>query len=311
MTQTLRILLNGLIDYAGLFPPAALGMSTAVENYARYMMGEHSFALGRFICPVQKLDEFSKAGAALMPGTFATSGYREMAENLSAWRISAIIDGPLDECMVRIDAFNEHHEQEDHGRARIETIEMKVADANDIDDALETIPNDITPYFEIASDHDPRGCIAALAGESAGAKIRCGGVTPEAIPPIESVAAFIAACAAAGVVFKATAGLHHPIRAEQALTYEQSPPRAVMHGFVNVFLAGAMLSERVIDESTARALLAENEPGAFQFDDTEARWRDLRIGLEALERARTHFALGYGSCSFEEPIADLRRLGWM
>lgn len=311
MTQTLRILLNGLIDYAGLFPPAALDMNTAVENYARYLMGDERFALGRFICPVSRLDEFSRAAAALMPGTFATSGYREMSIGLPAWRISAIIDAPLDECLSRIDAFNEHHAQMDHGRGCVETIEMKIADVADIDEALDIIPNDITPYFEIATDRDPRGCIAALAGESAGAKIRCGGVTPEAIPPIESVAAFLASCAAAGVAFKATAGLHHPIRAEQPLTYDPAPPRAVMHGFVNVFLAAAMLHERTIDESKARALLADNEPGAFQFLDAEARWRDYSIGADALERARAQFATGYGSCSFEEPIADLRSLGWM
>lgn len=310
MTQSLHTLLEALIDYAGLFPPAGLPMGKAVENYARYAMGEQSFALGRFICPVSRLDEFSRAAAPFMPGTYATSGYREMAE-APAWRLSAIIDGPLDECMVRVDAFNEHHDKEEHGKARIETIELKADDADAIDEALDMLPNDITPYFEIATDRDPRGCIAALAGESAGAKIRCGGVRPEAIPPIEALAGFIAACARANVPFKATAGLHHPVRAEQALTYDASPPRAVMHGFVNVFLTSAFLFERAIDESTARALLAENDPRAFAFSDAHARWRERTIGVDVLAKARTRLALGYGSCSFEEPIADMQALGWM
>lgn len=311
MKQTLRTLLDGLIDYAGLFPPAKLPMQQAVENYARYAMGENRAALGRFICPVSRLDELAKCGAMLMPGTYATSGYREMADMLPDWRISALIDGPLDECMVRIDAFNEHHAVDDHGRAKIETIELKAPDASAIDEAFECIPNDITPYFEIGTDSDPRGCIAALAGESAGAKIRCGGVTPDAIPSIEAVAGFLAGCALAGVAFKATAGLHHPIRAEQALTYESNPPRAVMHGFVNVFLAAAMLGERVIDESAARALLAENDPAAFAFGDEKVRWRDRTLSDDALVRARSRFAMGYGSCSFEEPLVDLKALGWM
>lgn len=310
MTRSLHTLLEALIDYAGLFPPAGLSMSKAVENYARYAMGEHAFALGRFICPVSRLEEFSKAAAPLMPGTYATSGYPEMAE-APAWRLSALIDGPLDECMVQVDGFNEHHEKEENGKARIESIEMKADDAEAIDDALDMLPNDITPYFEIATDRDPRGCIAALAGDSAGAKIRCGGVTPEAIPSIESVAGFIAACALANVPFKGTAGLHHPVRGEQALTYDPNPPRAVMHGFVNVFLAAAMLFERTIDESTARALLAENDPKAFEFTESHARWRERKIGVDALAKARTHLALGYGSCSFEEPIADVQGLGWM
>ena len=62
---------------------------------------------------------------------------------------------------------------------------------------------------------------------------------PEAIPDPADLARFIAACAAAGVPWKATAGLHHPVRAEQALTYEPGAPRAVMHGFLNVFAAAA------------------------------------------------------------------------
>lgn len=180
MTRSLHTLLEALIDYAGLFPPAGLSMGKAVENYARYARGEHAFALGRFICPVSRLEEFSRSASPLMPGTYATSGYPEMA-HAPAWRLSAIIDGALDECMVKVDAFNEHHEKEEHGRARIETIELKADDADAIDEALGMLPNDITPYFEIASERDPRGCIAALAGESAGAKIRCGGVKPEAI----------------------------------------------------------------------------------------------------------------------------------
>ncbi|RMH14054.1 MAG: hypothetical protein D6695_02300 [Planctomycetota bacterium] len=311
MTRTLRTLLEGLIDYAGLFPPARLDMQPAVENYNRYLIGNHTFALGRFICPVSRLDDLTRHASALMPGTFATSGYREMADSLPPWPISAIIDGPLDASLARIDAFNELHQSESAGLARIETIELKIAHPNEIDDALDIIPNDIKPYFEIPAESDPRGCIAALAGQDAGAKIRCGGVRPEMIPSIDAVAAFIAACASADVPFKATAGLHHPIRAEHPLTYEQNPPRAVMHGFVNVFLTAALLKEQTIDESQARSVLAENDPAAFHFDDERASWREHALTLDGLTRARTRFAVGYGSCSFEEPIADLITLGWM
>ena len=36
MTEALRTLLAGAIDYAGLFPPAALDMPEAARNYATY-----------------------------------------------------------------------------------------------------------------------------------------------------------------------------------------------------------------------------------------------------------------------------------
>ena len=309
--QTIHTLIAGLVDYAGLFPPAALDMQPALENYTRYSVADHAPALGRFICPSKRLDELTQRGAPLMPGTYATSGYPEMADDREPWRISVIIDGPLDECLVRIDAFNEHHADRDHGLAQIDAIELKIAGSDDIDDALEYIPNDIMPFFEIPTDLDPRGPVAALAGEDAAAKIRCGGITPGAIPSIESVAAFICACNAAHVPFKATAGLHHPLRAKHPLTYEQNPPRAVMHGFVNVFLAAGMLSERVITDAAVGEILAETDPAAFAFTDDTVKWRGKSLNLVALSRARERFALSYGSCSFEEPIADLKALGWL
>ena len=311
MTETIRTLLGGLIDYAGLFPPAKLEMNAALENYARDSMGTCAFALGRFICPVARLDELTLTGAALMPGTHATSGYPEMSAQREPWKLSAIIDGPLDQCLSAIDAFNEHHCRDDNGRAQIDALEMRIESAADFDEALEIIPNDITPYFEIAISSDPRGMIAALAGEDACAKVRLGGITPDAIPPVEPVLAFITACNSARVPFKATAGLHHPIRAEQPLTYEADPPRSVMHGFVNVFLTAAMLSERVIDEPAAAELLAETDPSAFTWADNAVSWRGNALTLEALTRSRARFAHSYGSCSFDEPIADLKALGWL
>jgi hypothetical protein len=59
MTESLRILLAEIIDYAGLFPPSNVGMTSAVQNYANYLQSENAWMLGRFILPVSKLDEFS------------------------------------------------------------------------------------------------------------------------------------------------------------------------------------------------------------------------------------------------------------
>ena len=63
------------------------------------------------------------------------------------------------------------------------------------------------------------------------AKIRTGGPTPDAIPPVEDVARFITTCALKRLPFKATAGLHHPIRSIQPLSYETGAPYALTHGF--------------------------------------------------------------------------------
>jgi hypothetical protein len=137
------------------------------------------------------------------------------------------------------------------------------------------------------------------------AKFRTGGLKPEAIPPIEEVAAFILACADRRLSFKATAGLHHPVRAEQPLTYEADGPRAVMHGFLNVFMAAAFAwrGERAIEP-----ILAETEATAFRFDE-RAHWRNRSLATDEVREARIHFAHAFGSCSFEEPVRDLQALG--
>ncbi len=314
MIRSIETLMTGLIDYAGLFPPSKLDMPTATENYARGLRSGYERFLSRFICPTNRLGELTEHGAALMPGTFATSGYREHADFQDPWQISAIIIGDLGENLDRIYAFNEHHDNEGNGLAMVDAIEMRVATPADIDEALDQIPELIVPAFELPREAifggDPRGFVAALSGSGAVAKIRCGGVTPDLYPSSQDIARFIVACDRAGIAFKATAGLHHPIRSEHALTYEPDAPRGVMHGFINVFLAAALVQHaRGFDEAMAVELLNETDPKAFQFDDQSVAWRDHRIGVAQLAQSRESFATGYGSCSFSEPTDDLRSLG--
>ena len=52
---------------------------------------------------------------------------------------------------------------------------------------------ELFPFFEISATEDPRGLIAALSGTASAAKIRTGGVTPEAFPTCEQVARHVLA----------------------------------------------------------------------------------------------------------------------
>lgn len=309
----MRTLLAGLIDYAGLFPPASLGMGAACENFARESRGGMAWALGRFVCPASRLDELSRAAAVMMPGTAGTSGYREHADVMEPWRISAIIDSPLEASLGAIAAFNERHGQEDQGRAVVDMVEVKVESAGQIDAIIDALPEDLYPFFEFPHAEiergDARGLIAALAGEPVAAKIRTGGITPEAFPSPAAVARFIVACAAARVPFKATAGLHHAIRGEHPLTYEPRCPRGVMHGFLNVFVAATMARTHQLDADRTRAMLEESRAEAFHFTSEGVRWNGLFAETAQIAKARESFCLSYGSCSFDEPIAELRALG--
>lgn len=241
-TKSLRVLLEGLIDYAGLFPPAALSMQDAVRNYARYREGAWSWALGRFVVPLERVPE--------VPAEFPLS----------------IL-----------------------GRD-----EVKASSAAE----LEGLPPGT--FVEIAD----LALVGELARRDLRAKIRTGGITPDAFPAIGDVARFIRTCKEHGVAFKATAGLHHPLRCIKPLTYDSDAPVGTMHGFLNVFLAAALPAH-------ADAILAEEDPRALSFDDEGVTWRGQRATVRELEEMRRTFAISFGSCSFEEPVADLQALGWL
>jgi len=314
LPEAARALTGGLIDYAGLFPPAKLDMAPAIENFARYLRSAHAPMLGRFVCPATRLNELTKAGQMLMPGTFATSGYPEMAGDGEPWRISAIVphtdQTPLDDSLEQIREFNHRHEAEDQGLAVVDAIETPLKEVADVDGLLDTVPEQLAIAMEIpvAGGADIRGYIAALAGTGAAAKIRCGGVTKEAMLPAEPIVKFIAACRTAGVPFKCTAGLHHALPGQYRLTYEDNPPMGPMQGFVNVFVAAILIGARAIDEAAALELMADTNGSNFVHTDSTIGWKGYTVPVAAAVEQRSRFALSYGSCSFEEPTEELAAL---
>jgi len=110
------------------------------------------------------------------------------------------------------------------------------------------------------------------------------------------------------VPFKATAGLHHPVRGERALTYEEESPRAVMHGFLNVFLAAAFCFNGLGVADAPRVVALESLEGV-RFDDDGVSWEDYRVSTAEMATIRRRFALSFGSCSFTEPVEGLEALG--
>ncbi len=104
--------------------------------------------------------------------------------------------------------------------------------------------------------------------------------------------------------FKATAGLHHPLRAKQALTYHPQSATGVMHGFMNLSAAAAVLFFGG-DVEEASSLLAEEDPAAWKVSADSLRCRNQSWTADQLATLRRDFFLGIGSCSFEEPIHDL------
>jgi hypothetical protein len=264
--SAVHALLGRLIDHAALFPPASMDMPEALEVDRAARASEHAWMLDRFICPASKLDQ--------LPG--------------EAPRLSVVLDGGEGDLERVAEAVAEGRE--------VELVEARI-DPEWIPDTqalVRTKLPDVQAFWELPPGRAVRGEVAAVREAGAGAKIRCGG---ETVPSVEDVAAFVAACRDAGVRFKATAGLHHPIRLGER------------HGFLNLLAAAVFAHAEGLGEDELASLLREEDPDAFHVDGDGLRVHGHSAGEAAITAAREELFVSYGSCSFDEPVEDLISLG--
>jgi hypothetical protein len=135
----------------------------------------------------------------------------------------------------------------------------------------------------VGSGVERQGDVTFVEGET---KLRCGGAR---IPPVGEVAAFVRRCRDHGLVFKATAGLHHAY-----------PTADGEHGFLNLLAAVTFGDE----EEALRA-----PRGAFELDDRSFRWDGREAASEQLAHVRETLFHSIGSCSFFDPVGELLELG--
>ncbi|NNF58834.1 MAG: hypothetical protein HKN04_11410 [Rhodothermaceae bacterium] len=317
MSPALRAFLHGLIDYAGLFPPARLDLDPALHHYARYRQSADAWMLSRFIIPAPRLGELDAYAARFAeppPFVFSILGHPADGDLFGAMR----------QTLADARAFEVRHA----GNVAADLFEFKLPthiteDASALGELFEAADEGLRlragepahGFFEVPLLGDDWRCgvdtvadVAAAhnanAGRpSVGLKLRCGGVTPDAFPTPEALACAIAACHEAGVPFKATAGLHHPVR------HYADEVGAMMHGFLNVFGAAILTRAHALDRATIERMLLDEQPDHFIFDDDCFRWTDLGVMPDEIAEARSQFATSYGSCSFIEPREDLQALG--
>jgi hypothetical protein len=296
--KSVDALLADLVDYAGLFPPASEDMRPALENYAAYVQSADRAALGRFIVPILRLKELEEAGTDLMP-----RGRRP-----EPWRLSVLVAEDVRAATEEMQKFNARHSSKSGaGHALIDVAELKASTVDAIGHQRGDLPPSFTAYFEIPISGDVSSLVKMIAKVGARAKVRTGGVAPEAFPPAEAIIDFMAACQREAVPFKATAGLHHALRGEYRMTYEPESPKGMMYGFLNVFIAAGLLYSGESEE-TALAVLEESDSSAFGFEDGAIQWRGKRISTEQILASRSEFAISFGSCSFREPVDELAHL---
>ncbi len=298
MKKSIRILLDSAIDYAGLFPPAGLSMSEAVGIYATSLRGSESWALGRFVLPIYRIEEFEKAAGDFLPRD----------PGAAPWRLSVLagIDGGSD--LDRVSAFNLRHAGSGGGRACvIESIEITVRNEEDILRANGTGCAQFETYFEVPLRDGTGVLIRAIAKSGGRAKVRTGGLTQDQFPAPAELAEFILECAAANLPFKATAGLHHPIRALHRLNYTPASPSTTMQGFLNLLMAASFACAG-LSEEIVKPVLEDQSPDSFRFEEEGAYWGRHLLSNDQLMRTRQNSVISFGSCSFREPIDDLKAM---
>jgi hypothetical protein len=282
--SAIESLMAGLIDYAGLYPPAAFDMRTAVRNYLEYGAGKNSFALGRFIVDMNRLEELrSVAGDSLSNFRLSVSA----SATASATEIDILFRRGLP----------------------IESIEIKCVEPLTICRISEKIPQAIEQYFEIPIQLGCSGAIDAIASVGARAKLRMGGLVADAFPSPEQVVKWLQLVTDRRIPFKATAGLHHPIRSRHPFSHAVNSPRGTMHGFINFFCAVALV--RSGDLEFAHTVLEEEDRNAFHISPQSIAWRSHQFTCEQVRTIRQELFTSYGSCSFDEPLQDLEALGWL
>ena len=295
--SALHTLLAGSIDYAGLFPPAGLGMAAAVRSYAQYRAGADAWALGRFVVPAARLPELEREVESVAP--------RSPAE---PWRLSVLLGEDAAADLDHLGELNCRHAAPGVVAVSGDVVEAKAATVEAVERLVRVVPRWATAYIEVPLEPDPAPLLGAIARAGAGAKARTGGVTPEVFPEPGALVRFLRACTAGAIPFKVTAGLHHPLRAEYRLTYEADSPRGTMYGFLNVFLVAAFLRAGLSD-ADALSLVEERSPDAVRFLPDAIEWRGHRVDRATIAATRAEGIGGFGSCSFTEPVGELRAMG--
>jgi hypothetical protein len=288
-----------LIDYAGLFPPASVSMEQAVREYTAARESDRSWTYGRFLCHASRLQEL----AGVATSTFERGD--------GGWEIGVIFDGDSGS-----DAAVAHDFHTEMSPAmEVSAAEAKLADPTPhgigwLIDTIASIDPDVVPFLEVDRQSSITDQIASIAEElgarkrTGGAKLRCGGTTADLFPSVDEVTEFISEASGQRLPFKATAGLHRPVR---HLDDELGVWR---HGFLNILLADAA-ADSGQPMSVVRAIVAETDPTTFSVGASAAAWKEVSLPGSALRRTRANGFVAYGSCDLAEPTDALVDLGFL
>jgi hypothetical protein len=299
---SLQALLTRSIDYAGMFPPCSLALEPALRNQAEYVRSREAWMLNTFVLPIEQFDAAKELlspfdplhplrVAALGPKTADAEAFLEAMEKA---------DAAIRSLSSNVDLISiSHLEMFLPNDVDLVLLEEARSLLGDLPVFWETRPNRAEQTIALLAEYNSDADLATF-----GFKLRTGGVTPDAFPTSAHIAQALVVPATHQVPIKFTAGLHHPLRQYR----EEAQTR--MHGFLNVLGAAILAAEHKWDEKRTAAMLEDENPKSFSFDDEFFAWREWKIDIKRLNNRRK-FVTSFGSCSFDEPREDLRALGFL
>jgi hypothetical protein len=301
--SSFKTFMTKILDYAGIYPPANLPLDEAFENFREYQSSPDAWMLSHFVVPAKRLTELPEFDEILTFTALGRGGKEmdEFLENVNldiadilAFRESRVASAAVDMFEVALPAT---------------ALSDKFTANECVTRAADALnKNGITVYFEapFGESWEDRAekllrALRKVKDKHVGFKLRTGGVTPEAFPTPGQVAWAIVEAREAGIPMKCTAGLHHPMR-----HYNQSV-KAKMHGFINVFGAAVLASANRLTQEQIQPVIEDEDPANFIFNESGFTWKNLHAASSEIMKMRL-FATSFGSCSFDEPLEDLRAL---
>ena len=312
----LKIFLEKIIDYAGTYPPANLDLKTVFNNYLEYIKNSpYNWMLSKFVCAASNLNELDKIIQdnkiiIANPVTFTIIGS-------SSVHSSEFLDSLNRDAELMKTFADKYSESINIGayEVRLPSDIFSMKGDNVLFDFIKLasgqlgkiLGGTIPVFFESKPDDNLPSLAQAIesfnaSGGKAGFKLRTGGVEASAFPAPEKIALAVKTCRDFKIPMKCTAGLHHPIR-----HYNESV-KTKMYGFINVFGGGVLHCCHELDADVLIEILTDGNAGNFKFTDNSFHWKNYYVLASEVEETRRGFMVSFGSCSFDEPVDDLKKL---
>ena len=296
----------GIVDYAGLFPPASLPFEISIRCFSAYLKEENPWMIARFVCPHTRFEELVSF-AHLFPTGCPVSALIKVKEEADVVTLAekvesnlAVLEGtpfqlaameitlppstPDDSLLLFVKGLEAAVDQHSIAEAPFAFFEWPLSESHLWNRSNELRDN--------------------VSNMTLGLKARCGGILPDHFPTVNNVASFLEYCLNHKTPFKCTAGLHHPVR------QLDTKIGASMHGYWNIFGAAILGRIHNLGQNQLLNILSDTDPNAFGFEEDMFSHGTLSAQADEITKVRRKLAISFGSCSFDEPREDLRAAGY-